>query len=160
MSEVSTMDQWWIVWYRHHLSTLINRQTKRLEHNVKPSSDFLNKDSCEHYITVNHQSCTCNFSQKDVKYRIFPFTGRSDYGPFIDPETLIPGKVHTLCIMWYCVLIAGGLFTGADDVKTEEERQTYGGFANVALDTCYHQVSIMYILCLTRKLILGLVNTY
>ena len=35
---------------------------------------------------------------------------------------------------------AGGLFTGADEQKTEEERLTYGGLANAILDPCYHQV--------------------
>ena len=39
---------------------------------------------------------------------------------------------------------AGGLFTGADERKTEEERVTYGGLANAILDPCYHQVYIIY----------------
>ncbi|XP_065909790.1 aminopeptidase-like [Dysidea avara] len=64
------------------------------------------------------------FIQKDARYSIFPFTGRSDYGSFIDPEISIP---------------AGALATGSNSIKTEEERVIYGGFANVALDTCYHQ---------------------
>lgn len=49
------------------------------------------------------------------------FDGRSDYGPFIDVG--IP---------------AGGLFTGAEDIKTEEEAAIYGGTAGVAYDPCYH----------------------
>ncbi|ASJ70968.1 M28 family peptidase [Granulosicoccus antarcticus] len=49
------------------------------------------------------------------------FDGRSDYGPFI--ENGIP---------------AGGLFTGAEDVKTEEEAAIFGGVAGEAYDACYH----------------------
>lgn len=50
------------------------------------------------------------------------FTGRSDYGPFI--AVGIP---------------AGGLFTGAEGVKTEEQAELFGGTAGVAYDPCYHQ---------------------
>jgi Zn-dependent M28 family amino/carboxypeptidase len=50
------------------------------------------------------------------------FDGRSDYGPFI--EVGIP---------------AGGLFTGAEGVKTAEQAAVYGGTAGVAYDHCYHQ---------------------
>lgn len=32
----------------------------------------------------------------------------------------------------------GGLFTGAEELKTEEQAAKYGGEANVALDPCYH----------------------
>ncbi len=49
------------------------------------------------------------------------FDGRSDYGPFIDAG--IP---------------AGGLFTGAEEIKTAAEAAVYGGTAGVALDACYH----------------------
>ena len=50
------------------------------------------------------------------------FDGRSDYGPFI--ATGIP---------------AGGLFTGAEGVKTPEQAAVYGGTAGEAYDKCYHQ---------------------
>jgi Zn-dependent M28 family amino/carboxypeptidase len=50
------------------------------------------------------------------------FDGRSDYGPFI--ENGIP---------------AGGLFTGAEGIKTEAEAATYGGVAGQPYDPCYHQ---------------------
>lgn len=50
------------------------------------------------------------------------FDGRSDYGPFIDVG--IP---------------AGGLFTGAEGIKTAEEAAIYGGTAGVAYDPCYHE---------------------
>lgn len=50
-----------------------------------------------------------------------PFSGRSDYGPFI--AVGIP---------------AGGLFTGAEGVKTALQASIYGGTAGVAYDPCYH----------------------
>jgi len=49
------------------------------------------------------------------------FSGRSDYGPFI--EAGIP---------------AGGLFTGAEGIKTEEQAEIYGGTAGEQYDPCYH----------------------
>ena len=53
-----------------------------------------------------------------------PFDGRSDYGPFIAAGVDIP---------------AGGLFTGAEDVKTAAEAAVYGGTAGQPYDPCYHQ---------------------
>ena len=50
------------------------------------------------------------------------FDGRSDYFAFINNG--IP---------------AGGLFTGAEDIKTAEEAAVYGGTAGIAHDPCYHQ---------------------
>jgi Zn-dependent M28 family amino/carboxypeptidase len=50
------------------------------------------------------------------------FDGRSDYGPFI--AVGIP---------------AGGLFTGAEGIKTADEAAIYGGTAGDAYDPCYHQ---------------------
>src|SRR5688572_186377 len=51
-----------------------------------------------------------------------PFNGRSDYGPFIAAG--IP---------------AGGLFTGAEGIKTAEQAAIYGGTAGAQYDPCYHQ---------------------
>jgi Zn-dependent M28 family amino/carboxypeptidase len=50
------------------------------------------------------------------------FDGRSDYGPFI--AVGIP---------------AGGLFSGAEGVKTPEQAAVYGGTAGEPYDPCYHQ---------------------
>jgi Peptidase family M28/PA domain len=50
------------------------------------------------------------------------FDGRSDYGPFIAAG--IP---------------AGGLFTGAEGIKTPEEAAVFGGTAGEPYDGCYHQ---------------------
>jgi Zn-dependent M28 family amino/carboxypeptidase len=49
------------------------------------------------------------------------FSGRSDYGPFI--AVGIP---------------AGGLFTGAEGIKTPEEVEMWGGTAGDQYDPCYH----------------------
>ncbi|MCP2164417.1 M28 family metallopeptidase [Goodfellowiella coeruleoviolacea] len=51
-----------------------------------------------------------------------PFNGRSDYGEFI--AVGIP---------------AGGLFTGAEVVKTQAQADKWGGRAGAAFDPCYHQ---------------------
>jgi Zn-dependent M28 family amino/carboxypeptidase len=50
------------------------------------------------------------------------FDGRSDYGPFI--QAGIP---------------SGGLFTGAEQVKTPEQAAQWGGEAGRPFDPCYHQ---------------------
>jgi len=57
-----------------------------------------------------------------MAYDLTGFDGRSDYGPFI--QNGIP---------------AGGLFTGAEVVKTPALRTKYKGIANAAFDPCYHQ---------------------
>ncbi|HJQ14629.1 MAG TPA: M28 family metallopeptidase, partial [Anaerolineales bacterium] len=49
------------------------------------------------------------------------FSGRSDYGPFI--AVGIP---------------SGGLFTGAEGIKTAAEAATWGGTAGEQYDPCYH----------------------
>ena len=61
------------------------------------------------------------FNARGVPFKGTDFSGRSDYGPFITSG--IP---------------AGGLFTGAEGVKTPAEAATWGGTAGVAYDPCYH----------------------
>jgi Zn-dependent M28 family amino/carboxypeptidase len=56
-----------------------------------------------------------------LPYKGTDFSGRSDYGPFI--AVGIP---------------AGGLFTGAEGVKTDEEAEMWGGTAGDQYDPCYH----------------------
>lgn len=51
-----------------------------------------------------------------------PFDGRSDYGPFLDAG-----------------IAAGGLDTGAEGIKTEQEANVFGGTAGIAYDANYHQ---------------------
>ncbi len=51
-----------------------------------------------------------------------PFDGRSDYVAFTDVG--IP---------------AGGIFAGAEGIKTEEQEARYGGTAGEPFDVCYHQ---------------------
>lgn len=61
------------------------------------------------------------FASQNLKSAETPFSGRSDYGPFI--EVGIP---------------AGGLFTGAEGIKDAEQAGIYGGKAGEAFDKCYH----------------------
>jgi Zn-dependent M28 family amino/carboxypeptidase len=62
------------------------------------------------------------FTSKNLPFKGTDFDGRSDYGPFI--AVGIP---------------SGGLFTGAEGIKTEAEAALWGGTAGVAYDKCYHQ---------------------
>jgi Zn-dependent M28 family amino/carboxypeptidase len=62
------------------------------------------------------------FKSKKVISAPTEFSGRSDYGPFLDVG--IP---------------AGGLFTGAEGKKTAEEAKWWGGEAGVDYDICYHK---------------------
>jgi Zn-dependent M28 family amino/carboxypeptidase len=61
------------------------------------------------------------FGSQSLESSETPFSGRSDYGPFIAKG--IP---------------AGGLFTGAEGTKTAQEAAIYGGTAGISYDPCYH----------------------
>lgn len=63
------------------------------------------------------------FESQGSPYVPTEFSGRSDYGPFLEAG-----------------IAAGGLFTGAEGVKTEEEEALFGGTAGVAFDENYHEV--------------------
>jgi Zn-dependent M28 family amino/carboxypeptidase len=62
------------------------------------------------------------FQSQNLPTRPTAFDGRSDYGPFIAEG--IP---------------AGGLFSGAEALKTTEEAAAFGGAAGEPYDPCYHQ---------------------
>ena len=61
------------------------------------------------------------FNSVGLAFEPTAFDGRSDYDAFINVG--IP---------------AGGLFTGAEDIKTPGEAAIYGGTAGIAYDPCYH----------------------
>ena len=61
------------------------------------------------------------FADRDLATDPTAFDGRSDYGPFIAAG--VP---------------AGGLFTGAEEIKTPAQAAVYGGTAGIAFDPCYH----------------------
>jgi hypothetical protein len=61
------------------------------------------------------------FEEQGLETEPTAFDGRSDYGPFI-----------------FAGIPAGGLFTGAEGIKTEEQAAIYGGVAGAAYDPCYH----------------------
>ena len=61
------------------------------------------------------------YASRGIPFKGTDFTGRSDYGPFI--ANGIP---------------AGGLFTGAEGIKTAAEVALWGGTAGQQYDPCYH----------------------
>jgi Zn-dependent M28 family amino/carboxypeptidase len=73
------------------------------------------------------QAFEAYFNAVDEPFKGTDFSGRSDYGPFIAAG--IP---------------SGGLFTGAEGIKTAEEAGIWGGTAGVAYDSCYHQACDTY----------------
>jgi hypothetical protein len=62
------------------------------------------------------------YTEAGLPFKGTDFDGRSDYGPFI--AVGIP---------------SGGLFTGAEGVKTAEEAAIWGGTAGDQYDPCFHQ---------------------
>jgi len=65
---------------------------------------------------------TSYFDSQGLASEPTAFDGRSDYGPFI-----LAG------------IPAGGLFSGAEGVKTPEQAAVYGGTAGEPYDPCYHE---------------------
>jgi Zn-dependent M28 family amino/carboxypeptidase len=63
------------------------------------------------------------WKSQGLAYETIPFDGRSDYDAFTTAG--IP---------------AGGIFAGAEVVKTAAQVRLYGGMAGVAFDKCYHQL--------------------
>ncbi len=62
-----------------------------------------------------------HFTEQGLDFQDTEFSGRSDYQAFIDSG-----------------IASGGLFTGAEGLKTPAEVALYGGAAGVAYDPCYH----------------------
>jgi Zn-dependent M28 family amino/carboxypeptidase len=70
------------------------------------------------------------FDQQKLPWDYTDFSGRSDYGPFLAEG-----------------IVAGGLFSGADETKTQAQRDRYdqmlgqgmGGIAGAIQDPCYHR---------------------
>ncbi len=61
------------------------------------------------------------YKSRGLPFKGTDFSGRSDYGPFI-----LAG------------IPAGGLFTGAEGIKTAAEAALWGGMAGAPYDPCYH----------------------
>ena len=62
------------------------------------------------------------FMKRGIEFETIDLGGRSDHGAFIQEG--IP---------------VGGLFTGAEMLKTRRQQQDYGGRAGVSMDECYHR---------------------
>jgi Zn-dependent M28 family amino/carboxypeptidase len=61
------------------------------------------------------------YTMKGLPFKGTDFSGRSDYGPFIAAG--VP---------------SGGLFTGAEGIKSAAEAALWGGTAGQQYDPCYH----------------------
>ncbi|KAJ2760502.1 hypothetical protein IWQ57_006290, partial [Coemansia nantahalensis] len=62
------------------------------------------------------------FARHSYPHKLTDMVAGSDFVPFIDNG--VP---------------AGGVLTGAGELKSSDERRDYGGLARAALDTCYHR---------------------
>eukprot|EP00004_Rigifila_ramosa_P001568 TRINITY_DN11521_c0_g1_i1.p1 TRINITY_DN11521_c0_g1~~TRINITY_DN11521_c0_g1_i1.p1 ORF type:complete len:477 (+),score=108.76 TRINITY_DN11521_c0_g1_i1:24-1433(+) len=69
-------------------------------------------------ITVQYENY---FQENGIPYRMRAMDGRSDYASFNEVG-----------------IAAGGLSTGSNFIKTEDERRIYGGIANAQMDPSYH----------------------
>jgi Zn-dependent M28 family amino/carboxypeptidase len=63
------------------------------------------------------------WDSQGLEYETIPFDGRSDYDAFTTAG--VP---------------AGGIFAGAEDIKTTQQVALYGGTAGQPFDVCYHQL--------------------
>jgi Zn-dependent M28 family amino/carboxypeptidase len=63
------------------------------------------------------------YDSQGLAYETIPFDGRSDYDAFT--QAGVP---------------AGGIFAGAEVIKTPEQMALYGGTAGEPFDPCYHQL--------------------
>ena len=120
----------------HYVSTLTKRQIKDIAVNL--NFDMIGSFNFVRFVYDGDGSATPQpgpngssvvedvflkyFASEGLPTEPTAFDGRSDYGPFI--AVGIP---------------AGGLFTGAEGIKTPEEAAIYGGTAGFAYDPCYHQ---------------------
>ena len=62
------------------------------------------------------------FNSRGLPTDTTAFDGRSDYAAFMENG-----------------IASGGIFTGADAIKTPEQAKKYGGISGIPLDPCYHQ---------------------
>jgi Zn-dependent M28 family amino/carboxypeptidase len=120
----------------HYVSTLTKRQRKDIAVNL--NFDMVGSPNFVRFVYDGDGSATPQpgpngsgvvedvflkyFASQGLPTEPTAFDGRSDYGPFI--AVGIP---------------AGGLFTGAEGIKTPEQAATYGGTAGDAYDPCYHE---------------------
>jgi Zn-dependent M28 family amino/carboxypeptidase len=125
-----------LVGSEHYVSQLSARQIK--EHAVNLNFDMVGSPNFVRYVYDGDGSAFGEkgpngssqvekvfldyFKSQNLPVVATAFDGRSDYFGFISNG--IP---------------AGGLFTGAEDLKTAEEAALFGGIAGEPLDPCYHQ---------------------
>ena len=132
---------WWgaeesgLLGAQHYVDNLSARETKNIALNL--NFDMIGSPNFVRFVYDGDGSATGTagpngsknieqvfldyFGEQGLATEPTAFDGRSDYGPFI--EVGIP---------------AGGLFTGAEGIKTEEQVAIYGGTAGDQYDPCYH----------------------
>ncbi|GAA2596905.1 M28 family peptidase [Actinomadura fulvescens] len=133
---------WWaaeesgLVGARHYVETLTKAQKSKIALNL--NFDMLGSPNFARFVYDGDDSMGSGtnppagsgaiektfvdyFKKRGLKSEPTAFDGRSDYGPFI--EVGIP---------------AGGLFSGAEVLKTAQQVTWYGGVAGQAFDPCYH----------------------
>lgn len=132
---------WWgaeesgLLGSQHYVDNLSKREIKNIALNL--NFDMIGSPNFVRFVYDGNGSDTSlagpngskNIEQVFLKYfaneglptEPTAFDGRSDYGPFI--AVGIP---------------AGGLFTGAEGIKTAEQVLIYGGTAGDQFDPCYH----------------------
>jgi len=133
---------WWageelgLLGSRHYINDLVNNNPEELEKiALNINFDMLGSPNFAYGIYNGSTASSairdkCIIIQKEFEnamqnqqkpYIIKPFSGRSDYGPFL--EIGIP---------------AGGANSGSDTIKNSTGRTLFGGLANTAYDPCYH----------------------
>lgn len=121
---------------QHYVDQLTNRDVRRHALNINP--DMVASPNYGRFVYDGDGSASAAagpngsdiiegvfnsyFTGQGLTFLPTAFDGRSDYGPFIDRGNP-----------------AGGLFTGAEDIKTAAEAVLFGGTAGAAFDACYHQ---------------------
>ena len=120
----------------HYVETLAKRELKQIAVNL--NFDMVGSPNYVRFVYDGDASDTAStgsvgsgvvedvfvdyFADRGLETEPTAFDGRSDYLAFVDAG--IP---------------AGGLFTGAEGVKTAEQAAIYGGVAGAPYDPCYHQ---------------------
>ncbi len=127
-------EEWGLVGSTHYVEQLTSEEVDRIVLNL--NLDMLGSPNPVSFVYDGDGSATGRppgsgeiesvfaeyFKVRNLPTRPTAFDGRSDYGPFIDKG--IP---------------AGGLFSGAEGLKTADEFADFGGTAGEPYDRCYHQ---------------------
>jgi Zn-dependent M28 family amino/carboxypeptidase len=113
----------------HYVSELSDAELERID--IYLNFDMLGSTNAITFIYSDagdgtsrraHEFFQSFFSARDLPYRDINLEGRSDHGPFLQAGVPV-----------------GGLFSGAEEIKTETQAERFGGVAGQPLDACYHE---------------------